>query len=186
MYCLCILSYLKVYIRVHLKQPFSVISLTLPGHIISASVVAFGKSSCLVPSKTSVWNRHHTPKCRCLTMGDKLFRAVLEPPSLPFAQNWAIWEHPLCHSQSFKALPCPFLLLQCNIVAVPGHHLHVNSGAQGGVWAATCAQTEHNTTYSAERGERAAPAQGQGAFVMGFTSAVQHGLTTIFHSIHTS
>lgn len=67
MYCLGILPYLKIYIRVHLKQPFSVISLTLPGHIISASVVAFGKFSCVVPSKTFVWNCHHTPKGKCLT-----------------------------------------------------------------------------------------------------------------------
>lgn len=49
MYCLCFLSYLKIYIHVHLKQPFSVISLTVPVHVISASVVAFGKSYCLVP-----------------------------------------------------------------------------------------------------------------------------------------
>lgn len=179
MYCLCVLSYLKIYICVHLKQPFSVISLTSPLHIISASVVAFGKSSCLGPWKTSVWHCHHAPEGRCLTMGDKLFHGVLEPPDLPLAHNWAIWEHPLCQSPVFQALPCPFLLSQCNILAVPGHHLHINSGGQGGVWAATCAQTEHN------RKERAAPAQGQGAFVMGFTRAVQHGLTTIVHSIHT-
>lgn len=49
MYCLCFSSYLKIYIHVHLKQPLSVISLTLAVHIISASVVAFGKSYYLVP-----------------------------------------------------------------------------------------------------------------------------------------